>query len=136
MATKKGEKTKEGGVLNVEEAVEEHKDVKEDLSDVDVGLGEQAELFLAVQQRFQYALNYHRLASQAQNVRLSISANEVAGNTKGIAEFKSRLESLEPEIKHSLRSIKAIDKQFPKAKKLMQEMVEKQNQKAIEQLFG
>ncbi len=127
---------KEGEKLNVEEAVKKHEDFKEDLSDVDAGLGEKAELFLATQQRFQHAVAYQRLAIQSQNVRLSISANEAAGNSRGTEEFKKRLETMELDLKHQLRSIKSIDKQFPEAKKMMLEMVEKRNQQTLEQLFG
>lgn len=130
-ATKEREDPTPDAPPDVEEAVEEHKEPEEDLSDVDIGLDDEAQLFIVAQTRFGYAVSYQRLAIQGKNIRASVTANESVGNPKGAEEYKTKLQAVELELKHLLRSIKQIDKDYPKAKARMQKMVEGRNKEAL-----
>jgi len=124
--TKSPDSSAEPTVPDVENAVEEHVD-PEDLGDVDIGLDGTYVLTLVASQRFQLARNYQANALALQHLRLSVTANKAVGNERSTRDYEKRIEDLEPEVKHILRSIKAIDKEYPKAKAEMQKQVEKAN---------
>lgn len=113
-----------GELEEIEAAVKELEDV-ENLDDVDLGLSDSYILQLVASQRFQLARNYQANALALQHLRASIAANKSVGNEKAVKEFEGRIEKLEPEVKHILRSIKNIDREYPGAKKEMAEQVAK-----------
>ena len=110
---------------NIEKEVKELLE-PENLDDVAVGLPDRALNQIAAQQRLNCATEYQKLSIQAANLRVSVEANKSVGNEKAVSQFKALLEVAEVNAKHLLRSIKTIDKQYPDAKALQQEAVERQ----------
>jgi hypothetical protein len=122
----KGQEKDVPGASDVEEAVEKLAEV-EDLSDVDVGLDKLALSGIASQERMTLAIAWQRLTIQASNLRMSATANESVGNTQARDKFQKQLQDVETNLKHVLRSIKNIDREYPMAKELMQQQVTQQH---------
>ena len=120
----------EDKVEDIEKEVEELEEV-EDLSDVDIGLDTESLLYIASQERFRMAVGYQRLTLQKNGFEMSRKANRSAGNNKGAEQLTARLDEVDLNAKNMLRTIKEIDKDYPKAKKRMQEMASKRSQEAL-----
>jgi len=99
----------------------------EDLSDIDIGLEDGQILRMVAKQRFDLAREYQAGALTLEHLRLSVRANESAGNEDAAGRFRTMLGELAPQVQHLLRSIKSIDTQFPHAREEMQRQIERAN---------
>uniref|UniRef100_A0A6M3JVZ8 Uncharacterized protein n=1 Tax=viral metagenome TaxID=1070528 RepID=A0A6M3JVZ8_9ZZZZ len=113
--------------MNKEKTPDVEKEVKkqtevEDLSSVDIGLDNTAQVEIYAKERFNCAVGYQTLYVRASAVRASVRANKAVGNPEAAEHFGKQLAELERDISHCLRGIKEIDFLCPEAKKRMQEM--------------
>ena len=92
----------------------------EDLSDVDLGLPDEAVLVVAARERLSMAQSYQILSVRLAAVSASVRANESVGNKDAAKNFQAQEATLERDMKHCLRGIKTIDRMYPAAKARMQ----------------
>ncbi len=103
----------------------------EDLSDVELCIPDQTRDNIAAQERINVAQNYTILSLRAVTTRASVAANKGVGNTDAVSKFEGQLKEIEVQIAHCLRSIKAIDREYPRAKKMVMDISEQQKKAAV-----
>jgi len=103
----------------------------EDLSDVDIGLSNDDALPFLVRERFTTAYTYKIFEARLATAKASQRANQTMRNEKEAERYGPIIEELNGLMLHCLRGIKAIDDDYPKAKKLMQEQREMLTQMAL-----
>lgn len=111
----------------LEKAVEEVKEV-ENLDDVDIGLPDSDIINIVANERFQVASAHQLLKVRLSTVQASVVANNSVGNTKEAEKFKTQEQEISIQMKHCLRGIKTIDREYPKAKARMLEMIAKRKE--------
>ena len=100
--------------------------VEEEVLDESIlGLPEDQQLLIYARERHNYALAYHTMKSQIVPVRATININEASGNTKVAKEYQDIEQNIDVKMKHILRAVKLIDKQFPQARAKMVEMIKR-----------
>ena len=98
----------------------------DELNNVEIGLESDAIVSMAAKKRFEYAQAYQMLQIDHRAAEASASINERMKNTQARDNFYQRANTMATEMKHCLKAILMIDKQYPEAKAVMLAMVKAQ----------